>query len=110
MIQGTGCAGLPPIKQRELCQNVCLRHGLFINRIIILAKPDQPVRKAIRFGRLHGRRVDWPSDVKPEIIQGGDTIFVLLRFEGQNCRSWTKRQRALYEYIAVPFAMQVSTA
>ena len=64
---------------------------------------NQPVRKAIRFGRLHGRRVDWPSDfydVKPdtEIIQGGDTIFVL-RFEGQNCRPWTKRQRALYEGI-----------
>ena len=66
-------------------------------------RPDQPVRKAIRFSRLHGRRVDWPSDfydVKPdtEVIQGGDTIFVL-RFEGQNCRPWTKRQRALYEGI-----------
>ena len=60
-------------------------------------QPKQPVRKAIRFSRLHGRRVDWPLhfyDVKPDtkIIPEGDT-----RFEGQHCRPWTKRQRALYE-------------
>lgn len=65
------------------------------------------VRKAIRFRRFGNGRLDWPScdrsfaSVEDDHTVIPDGMVLSLRFEGQNCRPWSKKRcREMADVIA----------